>query len=48
MRRELKLLGAAASHNRRDKESNIFHSYRGPLFVVVMLMVVWAIGVHVI
>ena len=47
VRRERHLLGAAVSQRRKDhKQPNVFHSYWGPLFVVVMLMLVWAIGVH--
>ena len=48
MRRERHLLGAAASHKRKAQQSNVFHSYRGPLFVVGILMAVWEISVHLI
>ena len=48
MRRERNSLGAAASHRREDQHPSVFHSYGGPLLVAGMLMVVWAIGVHMI
>jgi hypothetical protein len=38
MRPERHLLGAAVSHRRKDhKLPNVFHSYRGPLFVIAVL-----------
>ena len=49
MRREQHLLGAAVSQTRiNNKPPDVFHSYRGPLFVFGMLMVMWAISIHVI
>jgi hypothetical protein len=49
MKRERHPLGAAVSRGREDhKRPNLFHSCRGLLFVVGVLMAVWVISVHMI